>query len=189
MKNIYISLKLFLALSIMTGILYPLSITAFAQLFFKEKANGSLIYKDGNCIGSELIGQKFHSPEFFWGRPSAIDNNPYPSGASNMNPLGEKLKTLIEKRVDTINKYHSNIDLKSIPIDLIFASGSGVDPHISPEAVYFQIERVCKYRNLNDKQKKKLLEVINSSLESNDLIIGGQKKINVLKLNLKLMEI
>lgn len=189
MKNILIAIKLFIALTIITGILYPLSMTVFAQLFFKEKSNGSLIYKGKNCIGSELIGQKFFSPDFFWGRPSAIDNNPFPSGASNMNPVGEKLKEQVQLRVDTIRKYHGKMPIQSIPKDLLFASASGVDPHISPEAVYSQIERVCKYRNFNENQKKKLYNAVQSSIESNDLIIGGQSKINVFRLNIKLMEI
>ena len=189
MKNLLIAIKLFATLTIITGLLYPLSLTLFAQIFFNEKANGSLIYCEKKCIGSELIGQKFVSPDFFWGRPSAIDYNPFPSGGSNMNPVGEKLKTAIQYRIDTIRKYHQGADLHTIPKDLLFASASGVDPHISPEAIYFQFDRVCTFRKFNDGQRKKLFNAIKSSIETDGLIIGGQSKVNVFKLNLKLLEI
>jgi len=189
MKNLILALRIFFGLTIITGMLYPLSLTLFAQIFFKDKANGSMITNNGKVIGSELIGQKFISPEFFWGRPSAINYNPFPSGAGNMNPIGDKLKTTIQERIDSIQKYHLNTDMQTIPKDLLFASGSGVDPHISSEACYFQFERVSKFRKLDENQKKKLLKLIKSSIETNDLIIGGQAKVNVLKLNLKLLEI
>ena len=186
MKNLIIAIKVFVFLTVITGIIYPLVITGVAQLLLTDKANGSLIINNGKVIGSELIGQKFVSPDYFWGRPSAIDYNPFPSGASNLNPVGNKLKEQIQIRIDTIRKYHGNIPIQSIPKDLLFASASGVDPHISPEAAYFQVERICKYRNYNAKQKKKLLKIIESSIESDDLFIGGQKRVNVLNLNRKI---
>lgn len=186
MKQFIIGIKVFVFMTVITGIIYPLVITGAAQLFFPEKANGSLIINNGKVIGSELIGQKFVSPDFFWGRPSAIDYNPFPSGASNLNPIGEKLKEQVQLRIDTIRKYHGNLPIKSIPKDLLFASASGVDPHISPEAAYFQVERISKFRNYNANQKAKLLKIIESSIESDDLFIGGQKRVNVLNLNRKL---
>jgi potassium-transporting ATPase KdpC subunit len=188
MKNIIIALKIFIVLTLITGIIYPLVITGFAQIIFPIKANGSLLIKDNKIIGSELIGQRFTKPEFFWGRPSAIGNNPMPSGGSNLNPVGNTFKEQFLARVDTIRKYHGNIDINSIPKDLLFASASGVDAHISPEAAYFQFERIAKARNFNKEQKEQLMNLINISIEHQDFFILGEKRVNILKLNLRLDE-
>lgn len=188
MKSITTAIKLFVSLIIVTGLLYPLLITGFAQIILPNKANGSMIIINNKKVGSKLIGQQFSSPAFFWGRPSAINNNPMPSGASNLNPVGELLKEKIGPRLDSIRKYHGNLDINKIPKDLIFASASGVDPHISPEAAYFQINRVAAYRNFNDSQKIKLTKLIDSLIEKPDFLIFGEPRINVLALNLKLSE-
>ena len=180
---------MFLLMTVITGLIYPLMITAYAQLMHPYKSNGSMISFNNKIIGSELIGQQFIKPEYFWGRPSSIGNNPMPSGGSNLNPLGSTFKEYFSTRVDTIRKYHGNIELSSIPRDLLFSSGSGVDPHISLEAAYFQIERISKYRHLSELQIKKLKEIVQSSIESPDLLIFGEYRINVLKLNLQLNSI
>jgi potassium-transporting ATPase KdpC subunit len=189
MKNIIIAVKLFILLTIITGVAYPLTITVFAQLAYPEKAKGSMISINRSIIGSELIGQQFTKPEYFWGRPSAIANNPMPSGASNLNPVGETLKTQIQARIDTIRKYQGNVNIIDIPKDLLFASGSGVDPDISPEAIYFQFNRVSNYRRFTEEQKNKLKIIIESSIKSPDFYIFGEPRVNVLKLNLKLNEL
>jgi K+-transporting ATPase ATPase C chain len=186
MKNLIIAFKIYILLTIITGLLYPLAITGFAQTFFSNKANGSLIIRDKKILGSELIGQQFNMPEFFWGRPSAIENNPMPSGGSNLNPVGLTLKDKIQTRVDTIRKYHGNISIGKIPKELLFASASGVDPHISPETAYFQLERIAKYRHLSSEQKNKLNKLIQTSIEAPDLNVFGEFRINVLKLNMQL---
>ena len=186
MKNLIIALKIFILMTIITGLLYPLAITGYAQIFFSNKANGSLITRDKKILGSELIGQQFNKPEYFWGRPSAIGNIPLPSGGSNLNPLGANFKEKFQARVDTIRKYHGNIEINKIPKDLIFASASGVDPHISPETAYFQVDRISKSRHLSDEQIKKLKILIQSSIVKPDLYIFGEYRINVLDLNLKL---
>ncbi len=186
MKNIIIALKIFLLMTVITGLIYPLAITGYAQLFFPNKANGSMLFIHNKIVGSELIGQQFTKPEYFWGRPSAIGNNPMPSGGSNLNPVGDTLKDQILARADTIRKYHGNISINSIPKDLLFASGSGVDPHISPETAFFQVERITKYRHLSLEQKNKLNKLIQTLIEPPDFNIFGEYRINVLKLNLQL---
>ena len=189
MKNLIIAIKLFCILTIITGIIYPLAITGFAQIAFPQKANGSMITKNQSIIGSELIGQQFTKPEYFWGRPSAINNNPVPSGGSNLNPVGDTLKAQIQARIDTIRKYHGNVQINEIPKDLLFSSASGVDPHISPEAAYFQVNRIANYRHFTEEQKNKIKQIIISLLEKPVLYIFGEARINVLELNLKLSEL
>lgn len=186
MKQLIIAIKMFVVMSLITGILYPLSVTIFAQLFFSEKANGSLIYEAKKCYGSELIGQQFVKPEYFWGRPSAIGNNPVPSGGSNLSPLGTKFKEQVTINSNIIRKYHGNIEIGSIPRDLLFSSGSGVDPHISPDAALFQIGRIVKYRHFSELQTEKLKELVKKSIEGPDWFILGEYRVNVLKLNLQL---
>ena len=131
--------------------------TGMAQLSFPSKANGSLIMKDGKIIGSELIGQKFDSSIYFWSRPSAIGYNPVPSGASNYGPTSDTLKKLVNARRILFAKMNSITDPLSIPKEMIFASGSGLDPHISPEAAIMQVDRIAKARHFDDNQKEKLL--------------------------------
>jgi potassium-transporting ATPase KdpC subunit len=186
MKNLIISIKLFFLLTIITSILYPLVITLFANSVYPQKSNGSMIIKDKEIIGSELIGQQFSRPEYFWGRPSAINYNPMPSGGSNLNPVGSLIKEQIQTRIDTIKKYQGDATINEVPKDLLFASASGVDPHISPEAAYFQVDRVVEARKFGPEQKNKLIELIKKSIESPDLFIFGELRINVLVINLKL---
>ncbi len=188
MKNIKTGLKMLVFMTLITGIVYPLMVTGFARVFFPSKADGSMIIRGNKTIGSELIGQQFASEKYFWGRPSAIGYNPVPSGGSNLSPVGKKFKAQFDARVDTIRKYHGNIAPSGMPRDLLFASGSGADPHISPEAAYFQAGRVAKARGFDEAQKRKLMEMIKKSVESPDLFILGEKRVNVLLLNLKLDE-
>ncbi len=189
MKNTIIALKLLVIMTVITGIIYPLAISGFSQLAFSDKANGSMIKQNEKIIGSELIGQQFVKPEYFWGRPSAIGNNPMPSGGSNLSPVSPEFKIQFQARVDTIRKYHGNIAIKQIPKDLLFASASGVDPHISPSAANFQVDRITNARHYNSEQKQKVNNLIKSMIESPDLFIFGEPRINVLKLNIKLSEI
>jgi potassium-transporting ATPase KdpC subunit len=186
MKNLKIAVKMFLIMTIITGLVYPLAITGFAQLFYPNKSNGSMIYEKNKILGSELIGQGFTKPEYFWGRPSAIANNPMPSGGSNLSPVGKVFKEQFQARFDTIRKYHGNFALNQIPKDLLFASASGVDPHISPDAALFQVDRIVKARHFNSEQKEQLIKIIQNSIENPDLFIFGETRINVLKLNILL---
>lgn len=189
MKNFIIAIKLFLIMTVITGIIYPLFITGFAHFVFPQKADGSMISNEQKIIGSELIGQHFSRPEYFWGRPSAIQNNPMPSAGSNLNPVGDSLKLQVQSRIDTIRKYQGNLKISEIPKDLLFASGSGVDPHISPEVVFFQFDRVINYRHFSEEQKNILRKIIINSIESPDINIFGEPRVNVLNLNLELDKI
>src|SRR5450759_4175453 len=152
-----IALKFLLVMTILTGIIYPLFMTGLAQLSYPSKANGSLIMKDGRIIGSELIGQKFDSSIYFWSRPSAIGYNPIPSGASNYGPTSDTLRKLVNARRLNFSPANSITDGLAVPKEMIFASGSGLDPHTSPEAAQLQIDRISEARHFNSDQKQRLL--------------------------------
>jgi potassium-transporting ATPase KdpC subunit len=184
-----IALKFLLIMTILTGIMYPLLMTGIAQTAFHSKANGSLIMKNGKIIGSELIGQKFDSTIYFWSRPSAIDYNPIPSGASNYGPTSDKLKKQVSDRRKFFAAHNSISDTMAIPKEMIFASGSGLDPHISPEAAIVQLDRVVKARNLNENQKQELKKLISTKTEGLQFSLFGEPRINVFDLNLALDEI
>ncbi len=186
MKTLINAIKILLFLTITCGIIYPLVITTVAQLLFPNMANGSLIIRNNKIVGSELIGQEFTDPAYFSGRPSAIANNPMPSGGSNLTPLGNSFKKQFKSRIDTIKKYHNIINTNAIPKDLLFSSASGVDPDISPEAAYFQVNRICQYRKLNNNQKQVLIDYITNNIEHSSFNILGEDRIKVLNLNLYL---
>jgi potassium-transporting ATPase KdpC subunit len=184
-----IALKFLLVMTILTGIFYPLLMTGIAQLSYPSKADGSLIMKDGKIVGSELIGQKFDSSIYFWSRPSAIGYNPIPSGASNYGPTSDTLKKLVTSRRDLFAKMNSIANVLVIPKEMLFASGSGLDPHISPEAALMQIDRVVKSMHFDNSQKEKLLLKIKDLTEPPQYLFLGEKRINVLILNLELDKI
>jgi len=190
MKKIFIqSLKIFLVMTLLTGIIYPLFISAAGQLFFSHQANGSLIVKDGIIIGSSLIGQKFADSGYFHPRPSAINYNPIPSGASNLGLSSALLQEQIRERKNEFRETNLISDSIAIPSEMIFASGSGVDPHISKQAAQLQISRIVKARNLNELQSKKIIVLVDSLTESRQFGIFGCEVINVLELNIKLDEL
>lgn len=182
--QLIIALKFLLVMTVLTGIVYPLFMTGIAQLFFPSKANGSMVMKDGKIAGSELIGQKFDSSIYFWSRPSAIDYNPVPSGASNFGPTSDKLKKQVSERQASFAAKNSITDITAIPKEMIFASGSGLDPHISPEAALCQLERVATARNFNAEQKQKIQQLITNMKEGPQYFLFGEPRINVFKLNL-----
>jgi K+-transporting ATPase ATPase C chain len=181
-----IALKFLLVITILTGILYPLLMTGLAQLTFHSKANGSMIMKDGKIIGSELIGQKFDSTIYFWSRPSAIGYNPVPSGASNYGPTSDTLKKLVTARRDLFAKMNSVADPLTVPKEMVFASGSGLDPHISPEAALLQVDRIANARHFDNSKKEQLIKHINDLTEAPQFLLLGENRINVLILNLDL---
>lgn len=184
MKNLIISLKLFFSLSILTGIIYPLLVTFYASQFIPMKSNGSLIYRDEKIIASRLMGQKFQSEKYFWSRPSAVDYNSASSGASNYASTSQDLQKLYqERRSHLITANKGDRDNAVIPQDLLFASGSGLDPHISPEAALFQIERIATQRKLNTDLVRKL---VNKYTEARQFGILGEPRVNVILLNLAL---
>lgn len=174
---------------ILTGMAYPLFMTGVAQLTYPARANGSLVMKEGKIAGSELIGQQFDSTIYFWSRPSVIDYNPIPSGASNLGPTSEKLAKQITERRDLFRTGNLLTDGSVIPAEMIFASASGFDPHISPEAALLQLERVALARNFTEFQKEQLLQLVNGMIEKPQFSILGERRINVFKLNLNLDKI
>jgi K+-transporting ATPase ATPase C chain len=166
------SIRIFLVLTLLTGIIYPLAMTGVAQLLFQKQANGSRIVENGNLIGSELLAQKFESPRYFWPRPSAADYATVASGASNKGPTSADLKKAIDERRATFGT--------DAPVDFLTASGSGLDPHISPEAARSQIARVAAARNISI---QKLSELVDRTIEPPQLGFLGEPRVNVLRLN------
>jgi potassium-transporting ATPase KdpC subunit len=176
-------------MTILTGIVYPVLITGIAQVLFPRNANGSLVFKDYKTVGSELIGQSFDSTIYFSSRPSATDYNPMPSGGSNFGLSNSKLINQVSERKSQFIAYNSLDSLTVIPSEMLFASGSGLDPHISPSATILQVERIVKARQFDSNKKEKLLEAINGLKEKPQYFIFGEERINVLLLNIELNKI
>ena len=178
-------LILFMLFTMLTGLAYPALITVIAQTVFHHQANGSVVKRDGKAVGSELIGQSFDDPSYFWGRPSAtgpICYNAAASSGSNLGPTNPVLLDNIRARVEAIRAAHPD-HTKSVPVDLVTASASGLDPHISPAAAEYQVGRVAKARNLSE---DKLRELILSNTEGRSFGVLGESRVNVLRLNLAL---
>jgi K+-transporting ATPase ATPase C chain len=179
------ALTLFLSLTVLTGVLYPLAVTGLAQLLFPHEANGSVLVVDGKPVGSALIGQPFTSPGNFWGRPSATATRPYNSqvsGGSNLGPTNPALKEAVGERIAVLKAAAPGSDTP-VPIDLVTASGSGLDPEISLAAAYYQAARVASARELPPERVKALIE---EHAKRPWLGIVGEPRVNVLQLNLAL---
>jgi K+-transporting ATPase ATPase C chain len=189
MKTFIISLKALLFFTLLTGVAYPLLITGVAQAIFHSKANGSIIMKNNKPVGSELIGQNFDTSIYFSSRPSAISYNPMPSGGSNFALTNTKLKNQVTERKQRFIALNQLDSLTKIPSEMLFASASGLDPHISAGAAAMQIDRIVKIRHFNSIQKEQLLNIIKHLTEAPQLLCLGERRINVLKLNIKLDEI
>lgn len=174
--------------TLLTGVIYPFVITLFGQVIFPNQSNGSLIVKKGKVIGSELIGQNFTDSIYFQSRPSAIHYNPIPSGASNLGLSSTLLKEQVNNRKIEFRKNNFLNDSVRIPSEMIFASGSGVDPHISVEAAKLQVYRIIKSRKLDFNEVQRLNNLIASQTEYPQFGVLGNQIVNVLSLNLKLDE-
>ena len=182
MRTAFILLVL---LTVITGLLYPLLVTALAHVFFPWQANGSLIEKDGKKIGSVLMGQDFTSPTYFWGRPSATSPFPYngeSSSGSNSGPSNMDFLALVKGRIDHLKTANGDND-QLIPVDLVTASGSGLDPDISPHAAFYQASRVAKARHIPEKVVNALIE---NQIIKRTFALFGEPRVNVLQLNLAL---
>ena len=186
MKNILRpALVLFAALTVVTGVVYPLVTTGLAQALFPSQAGGSLILRDGKPVGSALIGQNFSEPQHFWGRPSTTSPMPYnaaASGGSNQGPLNPALTEAVKGRIEALRAADPGNNAP-MPVDLVTASASGLDPHISPAAARYQVARVAKARGLPAGQVQKLVD---RQTETPLIAFLGEPYVNVLQLNLAL---
>jgi K+-transporting ATPase ATPase C chain len=173
------------ALTVLTGLVYPLAFTGFAQLVFPRQADGSLLDEDGRVVGSRLIGQPFTSPGFFWSRPSATGPQPYNaavSSGSNLGPSNEDLRAAVEERVRALQSADAGGG-GPVPVDVVTASGSGLDPHISPAAALYQVPRVARARGVPEEV---LRDLVRAHTQGRQLGFLGEPAVNVLELNLAL---
>jgi K+-transporting ATPase ATPase C chain len=187
LKHLHSSIIAIFLFTVLTGVLYPLAVTGIAQLVFPGKANGSLIQKDGKTLGSELIGQPFSDPKYFWSRPSATSPFAYnarASSGSNYGPLNPALFDAVQKRIKDLKDADPQ-NTEPIPVDLVTASGSGLDPHISVAAALYQVPRVARVRSIPEERVRALVD---QQIEGRQLGFLGEPRVNVLKLNLTLDE-
>lgn len=179
-KIFFISLRMLLLSTFFFGLLYPLACQWAGQLLFEDKSEKALLTKGAHVQGSLWIGQEFRSPKYFWGRPG--------TGASNLSGTSEKLKDEVQKRRRSFSRHHG-ISQEQVPLEMIYASGSGLDPHISPEAANFQVARVASFRNMQGNQRDQLKELVAKNTEEKELGIFGRRRVNVLKLNREVDEL
>lgn len=181
LKELRLAVSLVLLMTVLTGLAYPLTVTGIAQVLFPSAANGSLVYgKNGEPVGSALIAQNFTAPEYFHPRPSAVSYDAQISSGSNEAPSS---RHLIEKITERTEAVRAGLGERKIPIEMVTASGSGLDPHISPAAAYTQAPRIAGLRNMAEGD---LWEIINSHIEYRTFSVLGEERINVLELNLAL---
>jgi K+-transporting ATPase ATPase C chain len=185
MKHLMPAIRLKIFMTIILGLIYPFVLTGISQAIFPRQASGNFVSRGGQVVGSHLIAQKFEKPEYFWPRPSAVDYNPLPSGGSNLGPISQDLKKAVEERKAKLKAAHADQTIEP-PQDLLFASASGLDPHISIEAAQYQTGRVAKARNLKADQLQKLVA---DATEQRQLGILGEQTVNVLALNMSLDKI
>jgi K+-transporting ATPase ATPase C chain len=186
--HLRIALKLIGIFALIVGIVYPLVVTGIAQIVFQYQANGSLIVKDGKKLGSELIGQPFSDPKYFWGRLSATSPYPYNASAStgsNYGPLNSELKEGVQARIKALKEVDPD-NTKPIPVDLVTHSGSGLDPHISIAAATYQVHRVARFRGIGE---EKIFSLLSRYTEGRQFGFLGEPRVNVLMLNLALNQL
>lgn len=175
----------FVLLSVLTGVVYPLVVTGVAQAALRDQANGSILVAGGRTVGSRLLGQPFASPKYFWGRPSATSPQPYNgavSSGSNRGPLDPALATAVKERIAALRTADPG-NTAPVPVDLVTASASGLDPHISPAAAEYQLARVARRRGVSPDEVRKLMQ---QATEGRTFGIFGEPRVNVLELNLSL---
>lgn len=184
MKQLKIPVLMLLIFTVLTGIIYPALVMGIGQVFFRDKVNGNIIVKNGIVIGSELLGQKFERAEFFHGRPSAVNYDAAGSGGSNMGPTNKKFIEEVKNRAVQARKDFNLSGDISLPSDLLFASGSGLDPHISIESAMLQAGRIAVVRKVDSSVIKDII-ILNTEKQ---LVFYGNSYVNVLRLNLAINE-
>ena len=187
LKQLKIAVKCTVILTALLGVVYPLAITGLAQAFFPFQANGSILFRDRTPVGSRLIGQPFDDPRYFWSRPSAT-TPPYDgasSSGSNFGPTNPDLESFVEQRIGRLRRADLGND-RPVPIDLVTASASGLDPDISPAAARYQVPRVARFRNI---APATLMGLVDAHTEQRFLHVLGEPRVNVLELNLDLDQI
>ena len=182
LKQLKPALIIFGLMAVLTGLLYPAVITGIAQVLFPHQANGSLIFRNGQVVGSELIGQQFDQPQYFWGRISAVGYDASTSGGTNFSAMNPALEKQVSDRIATLKAADPGNN-QPIPVDLVTASGSGLDPNISIAAARYQAGRISRARNLSIDQ---VYTLIDQNTQGRFLGILGEPRVNVLKLNLAL---
>lgn len=185
-KQIGKALRIFLIMTVITGLIYPLLVSGLGLIIFPHQAHGSIIYKNGKAVGSALIGQNYTSAKYFRGRPSAAGADGYDgtaSGGSNLGPTNKKLLERIAGEVKNFRKENYNGVNGTVPSDMVTASASGLDPDISPEGAYAQVNRVAQARKMSAAAVK---ELVNKNIEKRQFGILGESRVNVLRLNLAL---
>ena len=188
MSELRPALVLFALLTLLTGVLYPLIVTGVGQTIFPRQSNGSVIQSGDRVVGSQLLGQSFSSPRYFWSRPSATGTHPYngaASGGSNQGPTNPALVDAVRERIAALRAADPGTDAP-VPIDLVTASASGLDPHISPAAADYQVARVARARNMSEDAVRR---VVAAATDGRTFGILGEPRVNVLELNLALDEL
>jgi K+-transporting ATPase ATPase C chain len=190
MKTFLPAIRLFIALTVLTGVIYPLVVTGIAKSVFPKQATGSLVTVDGKVVGSALLAQRFGDDQYFWARPSAGDDGTnyatVASSASNLGPTSSNLVAMVQARIAAFRMANGLATNAVVPADMAFTSGSGLDPHISPAAARLQVNRVATARKYSTEQKQTLAALVEQNIEWPQLGFLGEPRVNVLKLNLAL---